>query len=76
VFNYRWNKYETDINLASGTFASADLGYKSQVLRQFNEVYFSLFYMRTDFASAESFNSEEPAIIGFSLNVLSDNPSS
>ena len=69
VFNYRWNKYDTDINLAYGTFASADLGYKFQVQRQFNEVYFSLFYTRTDLASAGSFNSEEPAIIGFSLTV-------
>lgn len=69
VFNYRWNKYDTDINLAYGTFYAADLGYKFQVQRQFNEVYFSLFYSRTDLASAGSFNSEEPAIIGFSLNV-------
>ena len=69
MFNYRWNKYDTDINLAYGTFASADLGYKFQVQRQFNEVYFSLFYTRTDLASAGSFNSEEPAIIGFSLTV-------
>lgn len=69
VFNYRWNKYDTDINLAYGTFASADLGYKFQVQRQFNEVYFSLFYSRTDLASAGSFNSVEPAIIGFSLTV-------
>jgi hypothetical protein len=69
IFNYRWNKYDTDINLAYGTFAAADLGYKFQVQRQFNEVYFSLFYSRTDLASAGSFNSEEPAIIGFSLTV-------
>jgi hypothetical protein len=71
IFNYRWNKYDTDINLAYGTFAAADLGYKFQVQRQFNEVYFSLFYSRTDLASAGSFNSEEPAIIGFSLTVPS-----
>ena len=69
IFNYRWNKYDTDINLAYGTFAAADLGYKFQVQRQFNEVYYSLFYSRTDLASAGSFNSEEPAIIGFSLTV-------
>jgi hypothetical protein len=69
IFNYRWNKYDTDINLAYGTFYAADLGYKFQVQRQFNEVYFSLFYSRTDLASAGSFNSEEPAIIGFSLTV-------
>ena len=69
VFNYRWNKYDTDINLTYGTFASADLGYMFQIQRQFNEVYFRLFYSRTDLASAGSFNSEEPAIIGFSLTV-------
>jgi hypothetical protein len=69
IFNYRWNKYDTDINLTYGTFAAADLGYKFQVQRQFNEVYFSLFYSRTDLASIGSFGSEEPAIIGFSLTV-------
>ena len=69
VFNYRWNKYDTDINLTYGTFASADLGYMFQIQRQFNEVYFRLFYSRTDLASVGSFNSEDPAIIGFSLTV-------
>ena len=37
--------------------------------RQFNEVYFSLFYSSTDLASSGSFGTEEPAIIGFSLTV-------
>lgn len=69
IFNYRWNKYDTDINLAYGTFYSADLGYKFQVQRQFNEVYFSLFYSRTDIESAGSFGSTEPNLIGFSLTV-------
>ena len=69
IFNYRWNKYDTDINLTYGTFAYDDLGYKFQVQRQFNEVYFSLFYSRTDLGSSGSFGSEEPAIIGFSLTV-------
>lgn len=69
IFNYRWNKYDTDFNLTYGTFAYADLGYKFQIQRQFNEVYFNLFYSRTDLKSAGSFNSEEPAIIGFSLTV-------
>lgn len=69
VFNYRWNKYDTDINLRYGTFASSDLGYKFQIQRQFNEVYFTLFYSRTDIMSLGSFNSEEPAIVGFSLVV-------
>ena len=69
VFNYRWNNYDTDINLAYGTFYAADLGYKFQIQRQFNEVYFSLFYARTDVKSSGSFGSVEPAIIGFSLTV-------
>ena len=69
IFNYRWNKFDTDINLAYGTFAEDDLGYKFQIQRQFNEVYFSLFYSRTDLSSAGSFGSEEPGIIGFSLTL-------
>lgn len=69
IFNYRWNKYDTDINLTYGTFANLDLGYKFQIKRQFNEVYFDLFYSRTDLKSSGSFNSEEPAIIGFSVKV-------
>ncbi|WP_213524429.1 hypothetical protein [Nonlabens sp.] len=69
IFNYRWNKYDTDLNFTYGTFDSADLGYKFQVQRQFNEVYFSLFYSRTDLASSGSFGSEQPAIIGFSMTV-------
>ena len=69
IFNYRWNKFDTDINFTYGTFFLSDLGYKLQVQRQFNEVYFSLFYARTDLKSAGSFGSEEEALIGFSLRV-------
>jgi hypothetical protein len=69
IFNYRWNKFDTDINLTYGTFYAGDLGYKLQFTRQFNEVYFNLFYARTDIASAGSFGSEEKGIIGFSLSV-------
>jgi len=69
IFNYRWNKYDTDVNLTYGTFLSYDLGYKFQVTRQFNEVYFNLFYARTDLQSTGSFFSSEPGIIGFSIVV-------
>ena len=69
IFNYRWNKFDTDVNLTYGTFYAGDLGYKLQFTRQFNEVYFNLFYARTDVASAGSFGSKEEGIIGFSLTV-------
>lgn len=69
IFNYRWNKFDTDVNLTYGTFYAGDLGYKLQFTRQFNEVYFNLFYARTDIASAGSFGSQEDGIIGFSLTV-------
>jgi hypothetical protein len=68
-FNYRWNKFDTDINFTYGVFYSGDLGYKLQLTRQFNEVYFNLFYARTDVLSAGSFGSTEEGIIGFSLSV-------
>lgn len=69
IFNYRWNKFDTDVNLTYGTFYAGDLGYKLQFTRQFNEVYFNLFYARTDVASAGSFGTKEEGIIGFSLTV-------
>jgi hypothetical protein len=69
IFNYRWNKFDTDINLTYGTFYAGDLGYKLQITRQFNEVYFNLFYGKTDIVSAGSFGSAEEGIIGFSLTV-------
>lgn len=69
ILNYRWNKYDTDFNLTYGTFASYDLGYKLQLQRQFNEIYINFFYARTDLKSEGSFQSVEPAIIGFSLTV-------
>lgn len=69
IFNYRWNKFDTDFNLTYGTFYAGDLGYKLQITRQFNEVYFNLFYAQTDIASTGSFGSIEKAIIGFSLSV-------
>jgi hypothetical protein len=69
IFNYRWNKFDTDINLTYGTFYAGDLGYKFQITRQFNEVYFNLFYGKTDIVSAGSFGSAEEGIIGFSLTV-------
>lgn len=69
IFNYRWNKFDTDVNFTYGTFYAGDLGYKLQLTRQFNEVYFNLFYARTDVLSAGSFGSTEEGIIGFSLTV-------
>ena len=69
IFNYRWNKFDTDFNLTYGTFYAGDLGYKLQFTRQFNEVYFNLFYARTDVASAGSWGSKEEGIIGFSITV-------
>ena len=69
IMNYRWNKFDTDINLTYGTFYAGDLGYKLQFTRQFNEVYFNLFYARTDVASSGSFGSQEEGIVGFSLTV-------
>jgi hypothetical protein len=69
IFNYRWNKFDTDINLTYGTFYAGDLGYKLQITRQFNEVYFNLFYGKTDIVSAGSFGTTEEGIIGFSLTV-------
>jgi hypothetical protein len=69
IFNYRWNKFDTDFNLTYGTFYSGDLGYKFQITRQFNEVYFNLFYGRTDIVSTGSFGTTEKGIIGFSLTV-------
>jgi hypothetical protein len=69
IFNYRWNKYDTDINFTYGNFYAGDLGYKLQLTRQFNEVYFDLFYARTDILSTGSFGSTEEGIIGFALTV-------
>jgi hypothetical protein len=69
IFNFRWNKFDTDVNVTYGTFFSGDLGYKLQFTRQFNEVYFNLFYARTDIVSTGSFGSKEDGIIGFSLTV-------
>lgn len=69
IFNYRWNKFDTDINFTYGNFYAGDLGYKLQFTRQFNEVYINLFYARTDILSTGSFGSTEEGIIGFSLTV-------
>jgi hypothetical protein len=69
MFNYRWNKYDTDVNLTYGTFLSGDLGYKVQFTRQFDEIYFNLFYARTDVLSSGSFGSSEEGILGFSIQV-------
>jgi hypothetical protein len=69
IFNYRWNKFDTDVNLTYGTFYAGDIGYKLQFTRQFNEVYFNLYYARTDVLSVGSFGSTEEGIIGFSLTV-------
>ena len=69
IFNYRWNKFDTDFNLTYGNFYAGDLGYKFEITRQFNEVYINLFYSRTDILSTGSFGSTEEAIIGFSLTV-------
>lgn len=69
IFNYRWNKFDTDINFTYGTFLAGDLGYKLQLTRQFNEVYFDLFYSRTDVLSLGSFGTQEEGIIGFSFTV-------
>lgn len=69
IFNYRWNKFDTDFNFTYGNFYAGDLGYKIQITRQFNEVYVNLFYGRTDILSVGSFGSTEEGIVGFSLTV-------
>lgn len=69
IINYRWNKFDTDINFTYGTFLAGDLGYKLQLTRQFNEVYFNLFYARTDVLSVGSFGKKEDGLIGFSVTV-------
>lgn len=69
IMNYRWNKYDTDVNLTYGTFFSNDLGYKFNITRQFNEVYVNLFYSRTDLLSIGSFGKKSEGLIGFSLTV-------
>jgi hypothetical protein len=68
-FNYRWNNFDTDISLKYGTFLAGDLGYKLILQRQYHEVFFSLFYARTDVLSAGSFGTYEDGIFGFSITV-------
>lgn len=67
TFNYRWNKYDTDLSFSYGTFVSGDLGYKLDINRQFNEIFINLFYARTDLVSTGSFNSTEKGILGFGI---------
>lgn len=67
--NYRWNKFDTDFNLTYGTFYAGDLGYKLNITRQLHEVYFSLFYARTDVASSGSFGYSQKGISGFAIQI-------
>jgi hypothetical protein len=69
IFNYRWNKFDTDINFRYGTFYAGDLGYKIQLTRQFHEVFFDLFYAQTDIISTGSFGSAQEGIFGFALTI-------